>query len=67
MTARPLDQIRSDLRGWVHLAPATAVCQEKFAKLLREAKAACSPREWTEVLGELSISQQTADYYLGLK
>jgi hypothetical protein len=64
---RPLTEIRSDLRGAVHLAGVTAVTQEKFAKLLREAKAQYSPPQWKDLLAELSMAEKTATYYLSLK
>jgi hypothetical protein len=64
---RPLEDIRSHLRGAWPLAGVTTVTQEKFGALLREAEAACSPSQWKALLAELSMSQQTADYYLGVE
>jgi hypothetical protein len=63
---RPLDQIRSDLRGAIALAPSVAPQhRERFSALLAEAKACASPDQWTAVLRELSISDDLLANYLG--
>jgi len=56
--ARPLEAIRSDLRGAVALriSPGGA---ERFQALLREARQQCpDPETWNSVLRELGISER---------
>jgi hypothetical protein len=65
VTTRPLDQIRSDLRGAIALAPSVDPRhRERFSALLAEAKACTSPDQWTAMLRELSISDALLANYL---
>jgi len=52
--ARPLDEIRSDLRGQAGLA-ISPLGVAKFHLLLAEAHAVASPEQWKNLKRELSL------------
>ena len=64
MTGRPLTEIRSELRGLVSFAGFSPSAQEKFGKVLLEAKAICGPEEWKALLQEIGMVPDIAGYYL---